>query len=197
MTTADPFVLKENGATLLTLAADAVTHAVSKGETLAIEPASYPKPLQLNGASFVTLKKDGMLRGCIGSLQAKQPLVVNVADNAHGAVARDTRFPTVAEDELEDLEVSVSVLSPLSKIEFESEDNLMAQLRPGTDGLVIAEEGRRSTFLPQVWEDLSESKDFLKNLKRKGGFDPGPLSESVKAWRYQVADVGPVAVIHN
>ena len=198
MATPDPYALQDHGEVLLELAADAVRHAVDRGDVMPVDQNNYPNPLQSNGATFVTLKKLGELRGCIGSLQAREPLVMNIAENAHGAVARDTRFPTVKTDELEDIDVSISVLSPLSKISYSSESHLLSQLQPGVDGLVLADEnGRRSTFLPQVWDELPESEDFMRALKRKGGFDLGPLTDGVKAWRYEVWDIGPMAVIHS
>ena len=198
MATSDPYALQDHSEVLLNLAADAVRHAVDKGEAMPVNQNSFPGPLQANGASFVTLKKTGNLRGCIGSLQAHEPLVINIADNAQGAVARDTRFPAVSDDELEDLDVSISILSPLTKMSYSGDSDLLSQLRPRVDGLVLADEnGRRSTFLPQVWEELPESEDFLQALKRKGGFDPGLLTDGVKAWRYEVWDIGPKAVIHS
>jgi len=197
MSSSDPFALEETGQALLDLAAEAVVFAVFKGHALLVDTGKFSIPLQENGASFVTLKKKGVLRGCIGNLQATEALVLNVADNAYGAVARDTRFSTVLDEELSDLSVSVSVLSPLTKLPYNSDDDLLAQVQPGRDGLVLADSGRRSTFLPQVWEDLPDSKDFLKALKLKGGFDPGPLPNNVTAWTYQVTDIGPAPVIHR
>ena len=198
MTSTDPYDLKDNSEALLDLATDAVRYAVDQDEAMPVDPNVFPAPLRLDGASFVTLKKAGDLRGCIGSLKAHEPLVINIADNAHGAVARDTRFPAVSKEELPDIAVSLSILGPLNTMRYSAESDLLTQLRPHVDGLVLADSnGRRSTFLPQVWEDLPESEAFLNALKRKGGFDPGPLSGDVKVWRYKVTDVGPKPVIHR
>ena len=197
MSSSDPFAHKETGQSLLDLAAEAVVFAVFTGDPLSVDTADFSPHLQEDGASFVTLKKNGALRGCIGSLQASEALVHNVANNAYGAVAQDTRFPKVLCQELSHLSVSVSVLNPLSKLLYINDDDLLAQLRPGTDGLVLEGLGRRSTFLPQVWADLPNPKDFLKTLKLKGGFDPGPLSEKITAWRYQITDIGSTSVIHR
>ena len=194
MTVSGPFELNTHGPALLTFAAQAVRYAVDRGEPLPVDLSAHPTPLRTPGASFVTLKKSGKLRGCIGSLEVSEPLAVNVANNAHGAVARDSRFPTVIRSELEDLDVSISVLSRVSPLTFSDEDDLLTQLRPGVDGLVITDHGRRSTFLPQVWEDLPDPADFLNNLKRKGGFDQDQASNSMKAGRYTVTDIGPIGV---
>lgn len=192
----DLFDLAAHGTKLLDHAAQSVRYAVKQGEPLRSDPSAFPPPLLQPGASFVTLKKSGALRGCIGSLEAVEPLVENVASNAHGAVARDTRFPAVTETELEDLSVSLSILSPLSKLSFSDEADLVGQLVPDRDGLVIADNKRRSTFLPQVWEDLADPEAFLSALKRKGGFGKGHPSETMAAWRYTVTDLGPIALDH-
>ena len=194
MTTTDPFELNIHGAALLSLVAESVRYAAERGEPLRVLPTEFPHPLQRTGASFVTLKKSADLRGCIGSLEATEPLVVNVASNAHGAVARDSRFPTVQMVELYDMKASVSVLSPLSALPFADEADLLRKLRPGVDGLVISNGKQRSTFLPQVWEYLPDPVDFLSALKRKGGFDTAHLASSSKAWRYEVSDIGPISL---
>ena len=194
MTSPDSVVLETHSLELLALAAQATRYAVDQGDPLPVDPDTFPTPLQAKGATFVTLKIAGKLRGCIGSLRATEPLVVDIAYNAHGAVARDSRFPTVILDELVELEVSISVLSPLSPIKFTDEDDLLTQLRPGVDGLVIADQGQRSTFLPQVWDDLPEPINFLNKLIRKADLDPDQPSKTMKAWRYTVSDLGAIGV---
>jgi AmmeMemoRadiSam system protein A len=132
-----------------------------------VDPDTTPENLWRDAACFVTLTKHGQLRGCIGSLEAHQPLVLDVRDNAIGAAFRDPRFPPVSADELDDLHVEISVLSRPEPLSYDSPDDLIAKLRPGVDGLVIERGWNRATFLPQVWEKLSDPHEFLQHLCRK------------------------------
>ncbi|MCH7666459.1 MAG: AmmeMemoRadiSam system protein A [Acidobacteria bacterium] len=118
-------------------------------------------------ATFVTLELDGRLRGCIGSLEAQRSLRDDVTGNARSAAFEDPRFPSLTAQELDGLVVEVSVLSEPEPIECHSEAELLAALRPGVDGLVLECGSHRSTFLPQVWENLSQPCDFLAALKKK------------------------------
>jgi AmmeMemoRadiSam system protein A len=117
----------------------------------------------------VTLTKDGNLRGCIGSLEARRPLIIDVRDNAVSAAFSDPRFPPVAPHELEDLHIEVSVLSPARRLPYDGPDDLIAKLRPGVDGVVIERGWHRATFLPQVWEKLPDPREFLAHLCLKAG----------------------------
>lgn len=137
-------------------------------------------------ATFVTLTKGGDLRGCIGSLEAHRPLGLDVVKNARAAAFRDPRFPQVSARELDAIQVEVSLLSTPSAIEFEDHDDLVAQLAPGLDGLILAAEGRRGTFLPQVWESLPEPEHFLAHLKQKAGLSPSTPTRRCQVWRYRV-----------
>jgi AmmeMemoRadiSam system protein A len=139
------------------------------------------------GATFVTLLREGELRGCIGSLEPRRRLDEDVRDNAVGAAFRDPRFAPLRRYELEALVVEVSLLGPSAPLCFADEADLLAQLVPGQDGLVIAYGGRRATFLPQVWEALPEPRDFLAALKRKAGLAPDFWSPELSARRYAVA----------
>ncbi|WP_203568463.1 AmmeMemoRadiSam system protein A [Aestuariimicrobium ganziense] len=144
--------------------------------------------LEDEAASFVTLTADGRLRGCIGSLRPHRRLVDDVAANAVAAAVHDPRFPPVKPEELPGLHVEVSVLSPLELFEVTSEDDLLAKLRPGVDGLVIAHGKRRATFLPQVWDQLPQPELFLAHLKRKAGFADDWWDEGVRLQRYTVTE---------
>jgi AmmeMemoRadiSam system protein B/AmmeMemoRadiSam system protein A len=134
-----------------------------------------PKPqfealwLRQAGATFVTLMKNGELRGCIGSLQAVRPLAVDVAENALGAAFRDPRFPAVTAAEWPQCRVEVSLLSRPKPVRFADEADLLEQIRPGADGLILEADGRRATFLPQVWEGVPDKRGFLNELIRKAG----------------------------
>ncbi len=143
--------------------------------------------LRESGACFVTLTQRGELRGCIGTLEAHRPLRDDVRANAVAAALRDPRFAPLAARELEFTEVEVSLLSPMQGLDFASEGDALAQLRPGVDGVVFAYGGRRSTFLPQVWEQLPEAAAFMAQLKRKAGLPADFWRREVRLQRYTVS----------
>ena len=155
------------------------------GRPLMPDTARYPRPLREPGASFVTLNRQGQLRGCIGSLEAHRPLVEDVAHNAHAAAFSDPRFPPLRAKELADLEIHISVLSPATPLQFDSEAELVRQLRPGVDGLILEDGYHRGTFLPSVWESLPAPADFLRQLKLKAGLPADYWSDSLRVSRYQ------------
>lgn len=138
------------------------------------------------GASFVTLTRQGDLRGCIGSLEAHRPLGLDVRENALAAAFRDPRFAPLAVEEFEHTRVEVSLLTPAMAISFRDEADFLAQLRPGVDGIVFQYGRHRSTFLPQVWESLPEPQQFMQQLKRKAGLPPNFWHETVSIARYEV-----------
>jgi AmmeMemoRadiSam system protein A len=148
-----------------------------------------PAPLREPRASFVTLRKRGELRGCIGSLEAHQALALDVVDNAFKAALRDSRFPALRESELEDLEIHVSVLSPLERLHVASESELLAALRPKVDGVLLSEPPYRGTFLPTVWESLREPEQFLRELKHKAGLPENYWSDQLQVWRYTTQSI--------
>lgn len=143
--------------------------------------------LLVHRACFVTLHKFGELRGCIGSLEPVEPLIDNVAHNAWAAAFSDPRFDPVIADEVPDLHIDVSVLGLPFPLFFDTEDALIAQLRPGKDGLILhTPQGGRATFLPSVWEQLPDPLDFLQHLKRKAGLPPHYWHHAIRAERYEV-----------
>lgn len=138
------------------------------------------------GATFVTLTQNGELRGCIGSLQAQRPLATDVYHNALAAAFRDPRFEPLGRHELAVTKCEISLLSAAETMEFSDEHDVLAQLRPGVDG-VIFEYGRyRSTFLPQVWEQLPQPRHFMAHLKRKAGLSDDFWAQEVRLSRYTV-----------
>jgi AmmeMemoRadiSam system protein A len=150
--------------------------------------------LQRIAACFVTLRRFGRLRGCIGSLEATRPLANDVAQNAWRAAFADPRFTPLSRDELEDLEVQVSVVSSLEALEVRNDTELIAELRPGRDGAVLALGSRHGTFLPAVWESLPEPSRFVQELRRKSGIRSGGWAEGLQAFRYSVESfAGPVS----
>lgn len=172
----------DRGATLLALARGAIA------ATLGDAPAATGTGDWLGepGATFVTLTRGGELRGCIGTLIAERPLREDVTGNAQAAAFRDPRFVPVTRAEMIELNVEVSLLSPIEPIEYESETRLLALLRPGVDGVLLEYGRQRGTFLPQVWEQLPEPKAFLSQLKRKAGLPADFWAREIRVSRYTV-----------
>jgi AmmeMemoRadiSam system protein B/AmmeMemoRadiSam system protein A len=177
-------LLNKYGPQLLHLAADSLQYGLTDGKPLTVGLTGGPAELTAPGACFVTLKRDGKLRGCIGSAVAHRPLAEDVAARGYDAAFNDDRFPNLTAAELDGLELSLSVLSPQTPMDVANEEDLLRQLRPGIDGLIIEDKGMRSLFLPSVWEQLPDAPLFLAHLKQKAGMGPGPMSNDLKAWRF-------------
>jgi len=171
--------------TLLNLAAEAIDHQLSQRRPLPVEHLDYDAALQARRATFVTLHLQQQLRGCIGILEAHQPLVNDVAYNAQAAAFQDPRFSPVSAREASQLEIQISVLSASEEMRFSSEQDLIAQLRTGVDGLILEEgETHRGTFLPSVWQQVPSPGVFLKHLKQKAQLPPDYWSETLRVYRY-------------
>ena len=181
----EPVSREEAGATLLAIARGAIAHALG----LAPErPRLAEAPwLGRSAATFVTLVKEGELRGCMGSLAAERPLGEDVAENALAAAFRDPRFARLTPDEWARCELEVSLLSAAKPLRFADEADLLAQLRPGEDGVILEAEGRRATYLPQVWGGLPDPRRFLEELKKKAGIPETTRLARCKVSRYRVA----------
>jgi AmmeMemoRadiSam system protein A len=139
-----------------------------------------------HGACFVTLMQAGRLRGCIGSLQAHRPLLDDVKENALAAAFRDPRFKPLSASEYNEICIEVSLLSSLTTITVDDEEDALTQFQPGVDGIVLQYGDRRGTFLPQVWESLPEPRRFLEELKRKAGIPTHFWSDEIRLFRYHV-----------
>lgn len=185
----DRAAIKRNATTLLALAEDSLRHGLRTGTPLPVDPAVMPHALSAPGAVFVTLKRGGALRGCIGSPAAHRPLAIDVAENAFAAAFRDPRFEPLTEAELDGLELSIAVLTPPAAIGVDDEADLLRQLRPHVDGLIIESQGRRALFLPAVWEQLREPAVFLAHLKHKAGLPHERPAPDLKAWRFEAVEV--------
>ncbi|MBZ0105035.1 MAG: AmmeMemoRadiSam system protein A [Sulfuricella denitrificans] len=172
----------DQGKILLAIARATISGALGK-PMQADESAPW---LQEPGATFVTLTRQGELRGCIGSLEAHRSLLADIKANALAAALRDPRFAPLGADELDLTGVEVSLLSPLSPITFSSEQDALAQLRPDIDGIVFEYGPYRSTFLPQVWEQLPQPAEFMAHLKHKAGLSPDFWAQGIKLFRYTV-----------
>jgi len=171
-------------ATLLGVALESIKSGLHAGHALQPDAGDYPSTLAETRASFVTLKHDNTLRGCIGSLEPRTSLVSSVADNAYAAAFRDPRFPVLSGPELAGLTIQLSVLGVLQAVECDSEADLLRQLQPGIDGWVIQDRDFRGTFLPSVWETLPDPRLFLEQLKRKAGLATDYWSDTIEVWRY-------------
>ena len=143
--------------------------------------------LHEKGASFVTLTQNEQLRGCIGTLEAHRSLIIDVKANAHAAAFCDPRFSPLTEAELDVTQIEVSLLSAMQAMAFASERDALAQLQPGIDGIVFEFDRYRSTFLPQVWEQLPDAALFMAHLKHKAGLTPEFWDNEVKLYRYTVS----------
>lgn len=173
----------EHGNILLPIARAEITRALNV-PCAADETAPW---LAEHGACFVTLTQFGELRGCIGSLQAHRPLLADLKSNAVSAALRDPRFTPLTVEELDVTTVEVSLLSESQEMLVRGEADALAQMRPGVDGIIFEYGRYRSTFLPQVWENLAQPRDFLAMLRRKAGLPDDFWAEGVKLSRYTVS----------
>lgn len=178
----DP-LLAERGGCLLPIARAAIASALGRVQQ-ADEQAAW---LQEKGACFVTLTQQGKLRGCIGTLEAHRSLLQDVKANAHGAAFRDPRFAPLTTAELDKTDVEVSLLSAMQPLQFSGERDALMQLKLGIHGVVFEYGRHRSTFLPQVWEQLPNVTEFMAHLKYKAGLSPDFWAEEVRLSWYTVS----------
>ena len=172
------------------LAALSIRQGLEKGKVLKTKSEDLQGNLGENGASFVTLSKQTNLRGCVGSLEAKRPLAHDVLENAYAAAFRDSRFPFLRPEEWSDLDIKISVLSRAIAVVFYSEANLIAQLHPGIDGLILTDGNLRGTFLPSVWNDFPSPQAFLEQLKMKTKLPADYWSKTIRVERYATIEFG-------
>jgi AmmeMemoRadiSam system protein A len=181
---------------LLSLARDSIEHGLAFGEPPGFEASPAHPEAGAPRASFVTLTRHGELRGCTGSLEASEALARSVVRNAYQTAFEDPRFRPVSQAELSSIRIEISVLSPLSPLAADTEAELLAGLRPHVDGLLMAAGPFRATFLPKVWEQLAEPRDFVAQLKAKAGLPFDYWSDAMQFWRYHTetfAEPEPVA----
>ena len=169
---------------LLGVARESILSGLETGKALKVKPGDYDECLQEVRASFVTLHSIDQLRGCIGTLEAHRPLVEDVAQNAYAAAFRDPRFDPLQKIEFDNLKLSISVLTPPTELDFHSEQQLISQLEPGKDGLVLQDGHHKGTFLPAVWEQLPGAEAFLQHLKMKAGLSADYWSDTIRVSRY-------------
>ncbi len=168
---------------LLRLAREAMERGVRGEELLPLDLAALSVQLREEGSSFVTLTIREQLRGCIGALDACQPLAEDVREHAIAAALRDPRFPAVKEDELNGIQIEVSRLTRPAPLQYTDANDLLSKLRPHVDGVILhVDSNLRGTFLPQVWEKIPDPAQFLNNLCYKIALEPD-------AWRWNRFDV--------
>jgi uncharacterized protein len=174
---------------LLSLARRTIESRLHNTELPVINHASLSQVLQEEGASFVTLTIHGYLRGCVGALEPYQNLAEDVREHAIAAAFEDYRFPPLQSHEIDDIVIEISYLTRPKKLEYHSPENLLTLLQPHIDGVVLKDGNRRSTFLPQVWEKISEPEDFLDQLCMKMGSSPDTWRRKLlEVFTYQVEE---------
>lgn len=181
-------LIDRHGRALLGLAAAAIRYPL-QGRKLAIGPADVPRELAAPGATFVTLMHGTKLRGCVGSHRAWRPLVTDVIENAAAAAFAEPRFPRLAASELAGLSVSVSLLTPAASMAAASEAELRRALRPGRDGVILADGPFRGLFLPQMWDQLPDPAEFMAWLKRKAGLPETHWSKTMRVSRFETLSI--------
>jgi MEMO1 family protein len=178
---------KEEKRYLLKLARNAMEAFVKSGDLFVPDEVLLDKRLRSRMAAFVTLQKNGQLRGCIGHLNATEPLYLDVRDNAINAAVHDPRFPEVTEEELASIEIEISVLSAPEVIKVKNPDEYLEKIRPNIDGIILEYNGRGATYLPQVWEQLPDKEEFLESLCLKANLPADSWKKTgAKLFRYTV-----------
>ena len=163
---------------------NSILYAINQEEFV---PEHIPPVMLEYGASFVTIKIEGKLRGCVGSVYPTKPLILDLIDNAKNAGFSDSRFIPLTIDELEKIEISVSLLSLLENIKFKDEKDLLSKIYPY--GIIISERDKRAVYLPSVWEQLPDKEIFLNSLKEKAGLPPTYFSKSFEAYKFTTTDM--------
>ncbi|HEY76731.1 MAG TPA: AmmeMemoRadiSam system protein A [Thermoflexia bacterium] len=172
---------------LLRLARETIGRALEGKSPPSVDLNAVSEDLRRPGASFVTLTIDGQLRGCIGSIEPRRPLVLDVQENALAAAFRDPRFWPLTPEEFDRVRIEVSVLTPPQPLPYRDGDDLIAKLRPQIDGVIIERGWHRATFLPQVWEKLPDPHEFLAHLCLKAGLPADDYRRpGLKVFTYQV-----------
>jgi AmmeMemoRadiSam system protein A len=177
----DPLSPEERGV-LLDVARQAIQQAARGAPLPALDLEALPLRLRQPGATFVTLTRRGQLRGCIGALEAKKPLAIDVQEHALAAAFYDYRFPPLSLEEVPEIRIEISYLTPSQPLLYEDPTELAFKIRPGIDGVILREGTRRATFLPQVWDKIPDPEMFLDQLCIKMGHRAG-------AWRTRPMEV--------
>jgi AmmeMemoRadiSam system protein A len=182
-------LVAQHGALLLDVAEHSIRDELERGIHWSPDPEIYPRELAEPGCCFVTLERNDVLLGCVGSTEPVGPLIVDVARRARAAAVADPRFSGISADDFETMTIEVSVLSALVPMDVHSWTELAGELRLGIDGLLVSNGRRAATFLPAVWRHVRSTSEFLDLLWRKAGFPPRSWSPSMRVDRYTTAQV--------
>ncbi|MFN0198904.1 MAG: AmmeMemoRadiSam system protein A [Planctomycetaceae bacterium] len=183
METSSP--VEQDRGTLLDVAELSLVHFLKTKREIGIDPLVFPPPLQQHRATFVTLRRGEHLRGCMGTLIPRMPLVQDVAHNAYASACHDPRFSPLTADEFPGLHIQISLLTLPEPIEFNSEDELLARIHPGIDGLILTHGHRRGTLLPSVWNMCPDKREFMEHLKQKAGLPKDFWDDDIRIERYR------------
>ena len=145
----------------------------------------YPAIFDSAGASFITLELNGQLRGCIGSPIAHTSLLVDLIQNSYNAAFSDNRFSPLSPEEYENINISISLLSPPEPIMFDDEEDLLNKIEKDIDGIIIRDNDKQALFLPIVWEQLPDKSIFLNTLNAKAGLPSNHFSKTFQAFRFR------------
>ncbi len=190
----DRELLRRHGAALLRAAGRAIEFGLEQGRAPKVSLGELPPELRQHRATFVTLTRRNRLRGCVGTVSPCRPLIADATANGYAAAFRDPRFPALTREEYNQTSVSLSLLSREAELSFADEADLLSQLVPQRDGLIIADQGKRAVFLPQVWNNLPDPAAFLRELKLKAGWTGEYWSPTFRAWRFSALSVQPRSV---
>ncbi|WP_101760469.1 AmmeMemoRadiSam system protein A [Oceanicoccus sp. KOV_DT_Chl] len=174
---------------MLAAAHGSIHHGLTMGTRLEVNLQQYDTVLHQPCATFVTLKIDSLLKGCIGSIQTEQSLIENLSENAYCAAFEDNRFPALTHDELSLLEIEIALLGDLEQLPCATAAELVAQLRPGADGLVLTDGDLSATFLPSIWQQVNHPEHFVRELSLKAGIDYHHWNPDIMAERYSVVTI--------
>ena len=175
---------------LLQIARQSISNGLRRGSPVDVEQRADTGVLGRQLGVFVTLTRNNSLRGCIGSMETQEPLAKSVAESAFGAAFRDPRFPQLQVHELQETHIGISILSPMEPLAVTRRDELLSSLRPLTDGLLLKDGEHRSTFLPQVWQQLPDPEAFLDQLLLKAGLPAEHWSSTLEFYRYHTVSFG-------
>lgn len=169
---------------LLQVAREAIRSPLEGEKQFHIDLKRFPEPFREDAACFVTINLNGQLRGCIGSLTAHRPLVLDVAENAQAAAFRDPRFRQLSYDEYQDIDVHISILSKPIEVVVDSREALIEKLKPGVHGLILKDGSHQATYLPSVWDQIPDAETFVSELRRKAGLPADGWSDSMQVFFY-------------
>ena len=180
---------RNNREALLEIVRSSLEAAVLRNEIIHPKRSNFDDVLFDKGASFVTLKKNGRLRGCIGSVTASKAIAADLADNAYAAALHDPRFKPVTPEELPEIDFSIALLTDFEEMDFNSYADLLSKIKPGIDGLLLRDGEREGVFLPAVWETLPDKEEFVTQLKIKAGLSPTYWADRVKVFRFRTVEI--------